>query len=397
MGIVILVVLLIAGVLVLRVSHAGGDLLEQVRFYSAGMDYGFKLNEIGLLWKVSKYADLEAPSALFWSIPTLDKSLACILKKSKEEGKENEEEIQGFLSRLYSYRTKVEMNQGKYKKGITSSRNIAKDQRLRVVLKRKGIFPSQVVMNTPRALIITLPLFPGEDLTGIKWKNQKISIFFRRRNDASYFFETLVLDAGMHNNSPTLAVAHTEDLIRAQKRKSIRVACSFYAQLYIKRMSPGEADDPCKVEMEPGMKCHIEDISENGALIRIGGKGLEGMTVKIQFMIQNIVIVMTGVVRGVEYNEENNQSLLHFECEYLIPRMRNAILTYVYHILPTEEREILDAIRLSEEDDPDEETPEIGPDGMSGSGGASPEKVSMDAAAGDAEENNTAGKMEIVI
>ncbi|MDR1748112.1 MAG: PilZ domain-containing protein [Spirochaetaceae bacterium] len=358
-----------------------------MKFYSAGMDHGFRLNEIGLLWKVSKYADLEVPSALFWSIPTLDKSLAFILQKSKGEGRENDEEIQRFLTHLYSYRTKVEMNQGRYKKGITSSRDMVKDQRLRVVLKGKGVFASQVMMNTPRALIISVPLMPGDELTGIKWKDQKINIFFRRRNDASYFFETLVFDMGMNHGIPTLAVAHTDDLIRAQKRKSVRVPCSFYAQLYIKRITPGVLDDPCKVEMDAGMKCHIEDISENGALIRIGGKGVEGMTVKIQFTIQDIVIVMTGVIRGVEYKEENNQSLLHFECSSLTSRMRNAILTYVYNILPVEEKEILDAIRLSEEDNPDEEGQEFNPDGGESPAASSPE----------AEENNTAETMEPVI
>ncbi|MDR2898606.1 MAG: PilZ domain-containing protein [Spirochaetaceae bacterium] len=388
MGVVILAIILIATVFVLRFSHAGRNISELVRFYSAGMDHGFVRNEIRLLWKVGKYAELDVPSALFWSIPTLDKSLAVILKRAKAEGRENDEEIQGFLSHLYSYRTKVEMNQAKYKKGITSSRDMVKDQRLRVVLKGKGVFASRVMMNTAKALIISFPLMTEKELTGIPWKNQRINVFFRRQNDASYFFETLVFDMGMHHETPTLTVGHTDELIRTQKRKSIRVACSFYAQLYIKRLIPGQLTDPCKVETEAGMRCLVEDISEKGALIRIGGKGASGMTVKIQFTIQDIVIVMTGIVKGVEYKEETNQSLLHFQCDSMAPRMRNAILAYVYNILPKEEKDILDAIRLSEEDNPDEESTDSA---------ESMESVSSESISDDAEDTASAEEMEPVI
>jgi len=86
----------------------------------------------------------------------------------------------------------------------------------------------------------------------------------------------------------------------------------------------------------------------------IGGKAVRDMSIKLQFMVHNVLIVMAGVIRGFEYNQETNQSRIHFECSQLNPRMKNAILTFVYNVLPEEEKEILDAIRLTEEDDLEE-------------------------------------------
>ena len=83
------------------------------------------------------------------------------------------------------------------------------------------------------------------------------------------------------------------------------------------------------------------------------------MQLKIQFQIDNRLVVMFGIVRTVEYNEELGQSRLHFECIHIEEAMKNIVLSYVYNILPESEREIYDAIKLTtvdEEAAPAEET-----------------------------------------
>ena len=106
-----------------------------------------------------------------------------------------------------------------------------------------------------------------------------------------------------------------------------------------------------KVETKPGYKCIIEDISEKGALIRIGGKGVPNIQIRLQFQLQNKLVVMFGVIRTVEYNEELKQSRLHFECIHLDDIMRNHVLSYVYNILPQSEKEIFDALSYTDEDE----------------------------------------------
>ena len=63
---------------------------------------------------------------------------------------------------------------------------------------------------------------------------------------------------------------------------------------------------------------------------------------------------MNGIVRKVEYNIEKNQSLLHFECTQIEQSMKNEILAFVYNMLPENEKEVLEAIRQTEDDSKNE-------------------------------------------
>ena len=101
---------------------------------------------------------------------------------------------------------------------------------------------------------------------------------------------------------------------------------------------------------EKGYNCFLEDISESGCLIRIGGKGVSNIRVKLYFMIGSEQIIMQGLVKSAEYNENLNQSRLHLECKKLDPKIKNIILTFVYNILPNEEKILYDALKQSEED-----------------------------------------------
>ena len=136
-------------------------------------------------------------------------------------------------------------------------------------------------------------------------------------------------------------------MIRSQKRNAIRAKCKIYGDLYILK---DKVIDYNAVESVPGYRCLIEDISENGALIKIGGKGMPNVRIRLQFKLDDKLIDMFGIVHNVEFDEESNQSKLHFECIHTEPEMRNIILAYVYNILTESEKEIFDALSLTESD-----------------------------------------------
>ena len=105
------------------------------------------------------------------------------------------------------------------------------------------------------------------------------------------------------------------------------------------------------MEQSQGLKCMLEDISETGALIRIGGEGLKDMEIKLQFQLNDSLVIMAGLVRNVKYDAKLNQSLLHFEATLIHSSMRNTILSYVYNVLPQKEKDVLDVMNLIEEDE----------------------------------------------
>ena len=60
---------------------------------------------------------------------------------------------------------------------------------------------------------------------------------------------------------------------------------------------------------------------------------------------------MFGVIRAVEYNEKLNQSRLHFECTHIDTVMKNEVLSFVYNMLPEREKEVYEAMKMTDEDE----------------------------------------------
>ena len=320
---------------------------DNIKFFTTGMDSGFKISEIFLLWKLANIAELSDPCSLYWSLPALEKGIAATISNAKDNGLEHSKKTQDFLAKLYSYRTKIELSP-KNKKGLSSTKSIDVGQKIRVILKGRGVFSSEVINNS-KDLIISLPLQDNKiTISGVDWVGMMMSVYLWRKDDAAYVFDTYVRENTMFNGKSVLCLSHTDNLLRTQKRRSVRCECHIYAQMYIIK---SETADLRSMETQPGLKCLLEDISEDGALIRIGGKGVSNLQIKLQFTIGESFIVMSGIVRGVEFNEEKNQSKLHFECTHIDTPMKNAILSYVYNVIPDEEKEIIEAMDLAEKDE----------------------------------------------
>ena len=357
---------------------------DNIKFFSTGLDSGFKLSEIFLLWKLAKTSELQDPCTLYWSLPALEKGIASTISTAKENGLEHSRKTQDFLAKLYAYRTKLELNP-KNKKGLSSTKFIDVGQKIRVILKGRGVFSAEVINNS-KDLIISLPLQNNQiTIAGVDWVGMMMSIYLWRKDDAAYVFDTYVRENSMFNGKSVLCLSHTDNLLRTQKRRSVRCECHIYAQMYIIK---SETADLKTMETQPGLKCLLEDISEDGALIKIGGKGVSNLRIKLQFTIGESFIVMSGFVRGVEYDEEKNQSKLHFECTYIDTPMKNAILSYVYNVIPEEEKEIIQAMDLAEKDEKNREA-------QNSDSSSQVENKNTDVSSGESAEKSTSAQNDI--
>ena len=342
-GAIFFIIFVLAIIIVIRILYHKSDF---IKFFSTGLDSGFKIKEIYLLYQAASFANIQDPLSLFLSVPALNSCIAFIIKDAQTRNIENDPKIIKFVEKLYKYRTKVELDP-KNSHSMKSTKSIKTGQKLRIVLKGFGVFSSKVV-NSGRELIITLPLQKNVILlSGNEWVGREVSVYLQRAGDAGYVFDTIVKDVGAFNGATVLLLEHTENLIRSQKRRSVRCVCNIIGQLYIVN---SETMSQTAIETSNGLKCLIEDLSEDGALIRIGGKGRKNSKIKIQFTLGETYIVMFGVVKAVEYNATTNQSRLHFECVTLPQKMKNEILTYVYNVIPQEERDAFEAMSEAEKD-----------------------------------------------
>ena len=318
----------------------------KIKFFITGIDAGFSISDTHLLWNVSQICELDEPTTLFFSLPALTKCMSQITNQASADNQIDSPKYQTLLSKLFDYRTKIQ-NESDDKKGLTSTETLDSGQRLRIILPGKGVFASQVI-NNGKLLIISIP--KKNDMITIsaeEWVGKVINVYFWRKGDAQYVFDTAVMQTGIYLGKSTLYIKHSYNLTRTQKRRSVRAKCEIYANLFFVKKSDNNEQI---IESKNGFRCLLEDISESGALIKIGGKGRENIKIKLQFSIQNKLIIMNGIVRKVEYNIEKNQSLLHFECTQIEQSMKNEILAYVYNMLPENEKEVLEALKQSEDD-----------------------------------------------
>jgi hypothetical protein len=135
----------------------------------------------------------------------------------------------------------------------------------------------------------------------------------------------------------SLKINHSDSLFRTQKRKSIRIKLHKAAFLYLAR----ENETPGKTEMIPGLKCFLEDLSDTGCAVAVGGRAEAGLRVKVQFALDNTAICMLGTVRSVDFREDANRSILHVEADPLPIDARNQILGEMFGMLPEDDEDEL--------------------------------------------------------
>jgi len=332
MWIVLVVLLLLALFLILSKPGSlhppkiGGR--GRVEFYSKGMDAGFSLQEINLLWAASQRAELANPPAIYGSVEELDKAINQIAGGKKFSERKGAEPETVILKKLFNYRKKVEMGKPKYRSGLKSTRNIAIGQRLTIRADGVGVYSSKVVENEQSYLTITIPV--GDPLPGgFSWRQVKLNIYFWRKEDAGYFFQTRVIDKFYDRHNLHFRIYHSDNILRSQKRRSVRAPARISA-----RMFPLKSLEDANQWMEstPGLSCLIIDLSEDGAALKIGGRGKKNMAFKLQFKIRNEIVVLPGVVKRVQYKPKVDESTLHVE--FLPPgeNTKMILLSYVFDI-----------------------------------------------------------------
>ncbi|MCL2791561.1 MAG: PilZ domain-containing protein [Spirochaetaceae bacterium] len=322
MSILFIFIIVILVVVIVLIRMFSSDNFPWIQFYARGRESGFSLNEINLLRRVAIESSIKEPVSLFWSVKQLDRALKSMILKYRSGATHNIN--QATISKFFDFRKKIEFEQPKYKIGITTSRKLTVRQVIKITLPGVGTYTSSVVENLRKYFAIAYPSGPKLPL-GVSWAGQKINIYFWRPDDAGYVFETRILNDFIDSKVPILHVAHSDNLVRSQKRGSVRVDVNKNAFLYSISDVANEI-----VEKSSGIKCMLLDISEDGAAILIGGKARAGIMVKVQTKLSGEDVVMCGVVRGINFNQNKNQSVLHLKANPPSFVMKNRILGFVY-------------------------------------------------------------------
>jgi c-di-GMP-binding flagellar brake protein YcgR len=287
------------------------------QFRSQGKAAGFSFREISLLKTVAQQSEKPDPASLFQSPELTDFCIRFLVRSARASGN-NSPARQDFIAKLYEYRKKIGA-EGPGQR-ITSSREIEADQNLRVVINNAAVYQSRVIKNTYGYILATRPV-SSKSRAAVSWLGQKITIYFWKEEDAGYVFDCTVLDEVFFKGGAAIKISHSDSLFRTQKRRSPRAKLHKSTYLYLL----GDGDSPDKLETKPGLRCFVEDLSDTGCAVTIGGRVRPGIRVKLQFEMGGKPFGMSGTVRSAEYNGETRRSLLHIEADPLNQEAKNAL------------------------------------------------------------------------
>lgn len=325
MWVIVILLLVITGALVFLVAGSGRKWRE---FYVRGADAGFSIAEIKMLKNAAEQAGLEKPVSIFFSIDQLDHSISVLSKYVEDNGIEYTPEESALLRKLYEYRKSIEFNKPRYKNGIRHTIELKPGQKIRLALGKSGLFESEILEVDEKFLVIAYPT--GNTLPqGTTWRGQSLRVYFQKKNDASYYFESRVKDDYFDRTFKLLHISHSGTILRSQMRRSVRTKAEFPVTIY-PLQDISQVDNV--VLSEGGFRGEMQDLSEDGASLIIGGQGKEGLLLKIQFQMEDALLVVCGVIRYFEYNSDLDRSILHIQFMEPGEETKNKILSFVYDV-----------------------------------------------------------------
>jgi len=323
----ILAILFLSG-FILWLATNGGLGFPWVAFYVKGKEVRFKLSEIHILRKAAVGAKMPNPVSIFSSVKTLDSTVRTLITDFRARQKMDDPATNVFLTELFEFRKKVGFNPTHFTKGIKTSRELMGGQRIRMTLTGDASFQSTVVETQRKYIAVAYPL--GKELPpGFSWKNQKVKVYFWREEDAGYYFESKVLEDFQDLEIPALHLAHSDNLVRSQKRTSIRLDCDLPCSIYNLATIDLATE---ALETSSGYRGRLVNLSEDGCSLLVGGKAKVGLAMKVQAELSGHLVTMSGIIKGITYDKKKNRSVLHLQASPLSDRTRNDILTYVYDI-----------------------------------------------------------------
>lgn len=301
----------------------GGKIsIDGTEFIVKGKEAGLNPKEIKLLKKAADLLCLSKPLTLLGSVNNIDDAIGQI-NKLLQKSNFKDLEIVDLLEELYDFRKNIELKKIDRRALITSSREIDLDQNIKITVGNlKSPITATIIENDPKYLIINL-LHETTVKPGLNWMGP-INIYFWKKNDAGYFFETVVSEC---LGNKKWKIAHSDTLIRSQKRADVRIDIELNGYVYI-------LDDIIKRNSNPmgftGMFVQIKNISEGGIAFYINGIIKDGVSLKIEFDLNGKIIVFCGLVKESIHNTSNNISFIRMKIIDPVFEMISEIKTFLY-------------------------------------------------------------------
>jgi c-di-GMP-binding flagellar brake protein YcgR len=288
---------------------------------------GLNKDEAGLLRGLVVANKLSKPSLIFSSMNILDSCIQRQVRKLslQEVRGESKEDL---INRYYRLRNKVVRNRDV--RGLSTTRAIPLGARMRAEVQNYGQYSVQVNQNEEEFLGISIPVLPPGKY--VPWNKKRVKCLYWKEEDASYIFESKVIDVIVTDEIQSICLKHVDQITRSQKRlyprKSVRLP------VYFSRV---------RVVEEGGRKKAVVDRRDThwGTIIDISVGGLSIETavpinrnnfVRVEFELrEDYKMVAFGKVKRIEKNAARNTWIMHIQFTKIEKKDRNEIFAVLYN------------------------------------------------------------------
>jgi c-di-GMP-binding flagellar brake protein YcgR len=286
-----------------------------------GKDETAMLRQLVISYKLTK------PSLIFTSVNILDSCIQRQIRKLSLQEIRGESK-QDLINRYYRLRNKVVRN--REVRGITSTRAIPIGARMRVEVQNYGQYSVMVNRNEEELLGISIPMLPPGKF--VPWNKKKVKCFYWKEDDASYLFETKVLDVIVTDEVQSICLKHVDSVKRSQKRlyprKGVRLP------VYFSRVRVVEEGGKKKavVDRKDTHWGTIVDISVGGLSIETTSPVNRNNYVRVEFELrEDYKMSAFGKVKRIEKYTARNTWLMHIQFTKIEKRDRNEIFSVLYN------------------------------------------------------------------
>lgn len=326
----VFIVLLISYVYKKKVDEKYSRLkINKRQFFNIAQEIGLSLDQTRILLDLIIKQNIKSGYSCFTKGKLLDEILSYAFFDVENNKQLPVVEKEIYKKELFEIKRIVE-NNSKKNQGITSTLLIVENQKIIIFYRGLGYFYAKVIKNTQNGLIISL--MSDKIKKRILKKNVYIKIYFWRKNDAGYIFNSQVIGSD-DEDIKVFLISHSDSLKRSQKRKYRRVPVNIKGTINLVNSKIVKGKKKYFIDSELVYESVFLNLSTGGARIETTALGKNMNFIAINFvLLQQNISAIGKIIRYREFKSSKTEIVVQFVRIKL--KERNVIDQYIYNFLP---------------------------------------------------------------
>jgi len=260
-------------------------------------------------------------------INNLKKYIQYLYENKSEEERLNE------VFKVLMVRAKIQRYAIDNKTGLKDISKIEQGEKLTVAIPGNKYFKSVMGEKTKDYFVCSYPL-EDPNLLEIQWKNLKTRVFFSKKSDAQYLFDSVILEAYGKGSHGILRIKNPSKILKKQRREFPRIECLIQAATFPVTILEKGKSWRVKIDENRKYYAEIRNISAGGFALLTDAIFETDEFIKVDFtLFDKNETVLAQVIR-FSHEEKIGRNMVGLKIIKIQPSTKVAILLYTFDYFP---------------------------------------------------------------